>query len=115
MAVDLAVVSEEVAAETSLDTWGLVGTWISHFENVTPAREMIGHCKLRWSSDDLLCYLQPQLHQGCLTASASFKETTAAACTLFLARVVDRGVGGLLVIPNSFYTSLHKMPKSSQP
>ena len=46
MAVDPAVVSEEVAAETSFDTWGLVGTRISHFGNVTPAREMIGHCKI---------------------------------------------------------------------
>ena len=52
---------------------------------------------IRWSSDDGLYYVQSQLRQGCLTASASFMKTREAAYTLFLAWLIDRRVGELPV------------------
>ena len=71
--------------------------------------------QIRWSSDDGLCYVQPQLQQWYLTASASLKETKHATYTLFLACVVGRGAGELLVslVRLCFNTSLDKMPYSN--
>lgn len=50
---------------------------------------------LRFLSNDGLCFVQPLLVSGAVTAQASSAELGAAAYTIFQTCVVDQGVGGL--------------------
>ena len=48
-----------------------------------------------WYIDDALCYIQPILSEGAVTARASPREVSNAAYTIFRECVVKGGVGGI--------------------
>lgn len=50
---------------------------------------------MRFLSNDGLCFVQPLLVSGAVTAQASSAEVGAAAYTMFKACVVEQGVGGV--------------------
>lgn len=50
----------------------------------------------RATSNDALCYVQPVLSEGAITARASPEEVGSAAYTLFKECVIKRGIGGIV-------------------
>ena len=68
---------------------------------------------LRFMSNDGLCFVQPLLLRGAVTAHTSVTQMAQAAYTLFQRCVVDKGIGGIAanIGESVFSLILHIVPR----